>query len=430
VVGARHVAATPCRWEGRHDPADSVICRAVGLGGLIAAVVFAGPASGQERSAAFERAWAPVRAEFRALMESEQMVGGSLMFFHGDTTLAMEFHGFADLATRRPVDAQTIYHWASITKTFTAIALLQLRDRGRIGLDDPIVDYLPELRMIHDPFGPVGAITLRLLLSHAAGFRAPTWPWETGKPWEPFAPTQWSQIVAMMPYTEVLFPPGSRYQYSNLGYVFIGKTIEAVSGDDYEVYVDKNLFKPLGMTSAYFDRTPYHLLRYRSNSYVLRNGQAEPLGLDFDTGVTVSNGGLNAPLPDMIKYLQFLAGVPGLSPDARAVLDRKTLEEMWRPLQRVGDINGDSIGLGFYVTNRRGIRLISHHGGQAGFKSFFYVDPATGAGAIAAFNTIPADGQATADPRPRIRTIFTSLLDRLVEHPFALFAEARLRARP
>ena len=75
-----------------------------------------------------------------------------------------------------------MYHWASITKTLTAIAILQLRDRGRLTLDDPIVRYVPELRQVHDEFGSIDDVTLRMLLSHCAGFQNPTWPYGEGRP--------------------------------------------------------------------------------------------------------------------------------------------------------------------------------------------------------------------------------------------------------
>ena len=236
------------------------------------------------------------------------MIGASLWFLRGDSVLAREYHGKADLESGRLVDAHTIYHWASITKTMTAIAIMQLRDRGRLSLDDPIVKYVPELRLVHNRFGPMEAVTIRHLLSHSAGFRNPTWPWGGNQPWHPHEPTEWAQLVAMMPYTEIRFPPGTRYSYSNPGIVFLGRVIETLSGDDYEVYIDKNLFKPLGMTRSYFDLTPYHLLGDRSNNYEVRNGRPVANGLDFDTGITVSNGGLNAPLTDMAKYFAFLLG--------------------------------------------------------------------------------------------------------------------------
>ncbi|MGI8844497.1 MAG: serine hydrolase domain-containing protein, partial [Gemmatimonadaceae bacterium] len=156
--------------------------------------------------AGFDTAWSRIAAHFNQRMDEEGIVGGSFWFIHDGKVLGKEVHGFADLETQRRVDENTIYHWASITKTFTGIAIMQLRDRGLLTLDDPVIHHLPELRQVHNPFGPMEAITIRQLLSHSAGFRNPTWPWGGDEPWHPHEPTEWSQLVAMMPYTEILFP--------------------------------------------------------------------------------------------------------------------------------------------------------------------------------------------------------------------------------
>jgi CubicO group peptidase (beta-lactamase class C family) len=380
---------------------------------------------GQKPADRFGPAWAPLAAFFHSSLQEEGVVGGAVALVAGDSVMAKEFHGFADLATKRPVTAETIFHWASVTKTFTAIALLQLRDRGLLSLEDPVVRWVPELAAVHNQYGSMGSITLRQLLSHSAGFRNPTWPWGGDQPWHPFEPTKWSQLVAMLPYTEILFPPGSKFSYSNPGYIFLGRTIEELTGEDYEVYLEKNVLRPLGMTSSYFDQTPYHLLARRSNNYDVRNGVAEPNGLDFDTGITVSNSGLNAPIADMVKYLRFLVGAPGLSEAARQVLARATLEEMWRPLVKVAAEEGDSIGLGFFQMTRNGIRLVGHTGSQRAFRSLFYLDPKSGAAIIAVFNTAPADDPRNPvdapTARPRIPYLFNGLLERATTAVFPLF---------
>ena len=179
---------------------------------------------------------------------------------------SFETEGMADLERHRAVDENTIYHWASITKTFTAIAIMQLRDDGLISLDDPIVDYVPELREVHNEYGSMEEITIRHLMSHSAGFRGGTWPYAGGEPWHPHEPTEWSQLVSMIPYTEIHFEPGSRYSYSNPGIIFLGLVIEKVSGDVFEAYIDKNIFRPLGMSWSYFDVTPRPLRAHRRGS--------------------------------------------------------------------------------------------------------------------------------------------------------------------
>ncbi len=215
----------------------------------------------------------------------------------------------------------TIYHWASITKTFTGIAIMQLRDRGLLSLDDPVVKYVPELRLAHNPFGDIVQVKIRHLMSHSAGFRASTWPWGGDQPWHPFEPTSWEQLVAMLPYTDVQFAPGSKYSYSNPGVIFLGRIIQLLSGDDYEVYVTKNILMPLGMRSTFFDRAPYYLLPHRSHSYFRDEAGLREARFDFDTGITVSNGGLNSPFDDMAKYLSFLIGDPKRA-DYEVVLKR------------------------------------------------------------------------------------------------------------
>jgi CubicO group peptidase (beta-lactamase class C family) len=338
-------------------------------------------------------AWAETVSAWKATVSAEGIVGASLALLQNGRVLDLQTHGMADLATARRVDEQTIYHWASITKTFTGISIMQLRDRGLLRLDDPIVDYVPELRDVHNPFGSMEEITIRHLLSHSSGFRGGTWPWAGSESWQPHEPTEWSQLVAMLPYTRIHFEPGSRFSYSNPGIVFLGRVIEAVTGDVFEAYVDKNIFRPLGMRRTYFDSTPWHLLRHRSNHYFVRGGSPEPGGIDFNTGITVSNGGLNAPVADMARYLAFLTGSAD-GADATDVLSRRSLEEMWRSAVPIGetDIGRESMGLTFWLYERGDRRRIGHTGSQRAFFSFIYIDPATGAGVIAAFNSVGVDG--------------------------------------
>src|SRR5438445_13332028 len=108
---------------------------------------------------------------------------------------------------------------------------MQLRQRGGLSLDDRVTAHRPELAQVHDTFGAIGDITIRMLLSHSAGFQDPTWPYKAGKPWEPFEPARWEQLAAMMPYQEILFRPGTRYGYSNPAFIYLARTIEQLSGD-------------------------------------------------------------------------------------------------------------------------------------------------------------------------------------------------------
>ena len=344
--------------------------------------------------------WESFRQVYRSSLRKFGVMGSSVEVIAGDRAIFRDVYGEANSEKRQAVDENTTFHWASITKTFTGIAIMQLRDHGKFQLDDPVVKYVPELRMIHDPYGPVEAITIRQLMSHTAGFRSPTWPWGAGKDWEPFEPTKWSQIVAMLPYTELLFAPGTRHSYSNLGVVFLGQIIERLSGDDYEVYVDKNILKPLRMYASYFDRSPYFLLKNRAEGYLRENGSLKAAPFNFDSGITVSNSGLNSPFPDMIRYLDFLIGVGGQGDLYAEVLKRTSLEEMFGkqmaitstdPSQTASGGQADWVGLSFFLHEADGRLYVGHGGQQGGFISHFYVDPKRKLGYLIVFNTDSSD---------------------------------------
>lgn len=345
---------------------------------------------------------ADIKTFYEAGLKRNGIVGSGLMLIRDGRLAGGDFQGYARLSLQQAVTENTTFHWASITKTLTAIAILQLRDRGFLKLDDPVVKYVPELATVHDPWGAVDAITIRNLLTHSGGFRSATWPWGGDQEWQPFEPTRWSQIVAMLPYTEVLFKPGSRFSYSNLGFVFLGQVIERLSGDDYEVYVDKNILKPLAMYQSYFDRSPYHLLKYRSGSYTLSAGKLTEQRFNFDTGITVSNSGLNAPLPDMVKYLEFLLGDPARSETYDEILKRSSIQEMFQPELKIssrdasnpnGPDDRDSVGLSCFIREDGGRTFVGHGGNQNGFISHFYIQPETRSAYVVNFNTDASDSK-------------------------------------
>lgn len=334
--------------------------------------------------------WSDVRTFFVDGVKREGLVGASLAWVRDGKLEVIETTGLADRASGAPVTRDTIYHWASITKTFTAVAIMQLRDQGKLTLDDPIVDYVPELALVHNPHGKMRDITIRHLLSHSAGFRGGTWPWGGDKAWHPFEPPAWEQVAAMMPYTEILFPPGTRYSYSNPGIIFLGRVIERLSGEPFETYIDKQILRPLGMRDTFFDRAPAHARAQRSHSYYLNDGALTEAPFDFDTGITVSNGGLNAPIGDLAKWMGFLTGSPGDD----AVLKRSSLEEMLQPVVPVvaggaGEqgVGTGAMGLSFFLEKHGGLDLIAHSGSQNGFIAHFYIHPPSRSAYVVAFNT-------------------------------------------
>jgi CubicO group peptidase (beta-lactamase class C family) len=342
--------------------------------------------------------WPAFTQLFDRSVDHDRIVGASALIVRDGRVAARHQHGLADRATAQPVTERTIFHYGSITKTLTAIAIMQLRDRGRLTLDERVTRFVPELRRVHNPYGSMDDITIRMLLSHSAGFQNPTWPYKQGKPWEPFEPATWEQLVAMMPYQEISFKPGSRYSYSNPAFIYLARIIEELTGDPWQTYVQKNIFAPLNLARSYFGITPYYLAADRSHNYTLvRDAKgvqsARDNGADFDPGITIPNGGWNAPLDDLAAYLAFLTnathGDPATERRYDIVLRHSSLEEMWNPLfpTTTAKTDSESVGLSFFLVRRGSAKFVGHTGSQAGFLAFMYFNPANGAGIVAAFNT-------------------------------------------
>ncbi len=348
---------------------------------------------------AADTSWNTLRDAFRRYTVSDSVVGASLVVVRNGSVVARDNVGLGDRARLEPVTDATIYHWGSITKTLTAIAIMQLRDRGKLRLDDRITQYLPELRQIHSAYGSMDDITLRMLMSHSAGTRNGTWPYSDDAAWQPFEPTRWEQLVAMMPYQQLLFKPGSQCGYSNPAFVYLARVIEQLTGDPWIHYVQKNIWTPLGLTRSYVNTTPYHLAADRSNNYTVRHDSATnaitvlPNGRDFDPGITIPNGGWNAPVGDLVTYASFLTNASG-SDAARqrlydTILSRASLNEMWTaivPLDARRPSEG-AMGLSFFLYERGAARVIGHTGSQAGFRSFLHFNPRTARAVIGVYNT-------------------------------------------
>lgn len=365
-------------------------------------------------------------AFYQAGVKKYGIVGSSFAFVHDDQVIDHQTYGMAHIANNYKVDEETIYHWASISKTLTGIAIMQLRDHGKLKLEDPITKYVPELRLVHNQFGSMDEITIAQLLSHIAGFRGGTFPFGGDKDWHPAEPTRWEQLVAMFPYTEIQFKPGSKYSYSNPGIVYLGQVIERLSGEDFEVYMDKNILKPLGMYHSFYDTTPYYLLKHRSHSYQIdKNGKMTEGRFDMDTGITVSNGGLNSPFTDMTKYLKFLVGDPKKQAEYDVVLKRSSLEEMWQPVMDVldepkdGQNRKDFIGKCFFIEDNFGQRFIGHSGHQNNFSAHLYLNPTTRSAYLVAYNTfntaVGGDSKITTD------TLDKEIKEYLFQNIFPLF---------
>jgi CubicO group peptidase (beta-lactamase class C family) len=204
-------------------------------------------------------------------------------------------YGVRDVASKQPVDADTLFRLASVTKSFTAIAVLQLRDAGKLSLDDPAEKYLPEMAGLIYPSRDSARITIRQLLTHTAGLpRGQPVPMD-----DKHAPTE-EEILKSLQGMELDAPPNTRHSYSNLGFMLAGMIVARVSGTPYTDYLTSHVLVPLGMTSTGFDPPADRL----ASGYVLHGGEIEHPPM-IKQGATAPAGGLFSSLRDLARYASF-----------------------------------------------------------------------------------------------------------------------------
>ncbi|NQV49432.1 MAG: beta-lactamase family protein, partial [Candidatus Marinimicrobia bacterium] len=193
-----------------------------------------------------------IQAELKLLetwVEAQQQYrdipGISIGLVYDQELIYAKGFGFADLEQKSPVNPDTPFRMASITKTFTATAILQLRDAGKLRLDDPVVNYLPWFN-IKQSYPDQPPITIRHLLTHTSGLpREADFPYWTDHNF----PTM-EQIKATLATQETIYPPATQIKYSNLGLSLAGEIVAATSGDSYENYIRSHILEPLGMTGS------------------------------------------------------------------------------------------------------------------------------------------------------------------------------------
>jgi len=265
--------------------------------------------------------------------------------------------GFADLDLKSPVDPDTPFRMASITKTFTATAILQLRDGGKLRLDDPVVTFLPWFN-IQQRYSDQPPITIRQLLTHTSGLpREADFPYWT----DHIFPTM-DQIKATLATQETIYPPATQIKYSNLGLSLAGEIVAAASGDSYENYVRSHILEPLGMTGStvipdeLYQRglvTPYgHRLE----------GSTHKVEEYTETKGIAAAASLASTVTDLANYvsLQFRED----DNSTGAIVKGSTLKEMHR-VQFLEPSWSSGWGLGWSVWQRNG-KTVNGHGGWVG----------------------------------------------------------------
>lgn len=322
--------------------------------------------------------------EYQAAVD--RVPGLSLGVVHDQEILDADAFGVANPETAAPALPETLYSICSISKLFTSIAVLQLRDAGELRLDDPVAAHLDwfDIRDVHPDDEP---ITVRRLLTHSAGLpRESDFPYWTRDDY-PF-PTH-DQIVARLREQETLYPAARFFQYSNLGLTLAGEIVAAVSGQPYGIYVRSHILDPLEMLSTFTEVPEARRGEGLAvgHSALERDGSRDVIPA-FQTRGIAPAAGFASNVPDLAKFAMWQFRLLGDGGDE--VLRASTLREM----QRVHWVDPDwktTWGLGFEVEHVGERTLVGHSGGCPGYYTHVRLEPRTRIAVIVLTNAIGAE---------------------------------------
>jgi len=320
-------------------------------------------------------------------LERSDIAGAVVVVLKDGRTLLRKGYGFADNDKKTPVDAtSTAFRLASISKTFTWIAVMQLVEQRKLDLDADVNAYLDF--EIHPAFGK--PVTLRNLMTHTAGFE------------EVFRDLLFTDLKSKVSLRQFvmdnqprrIFRPGTVSAYSNYGVGLGGYIVERASREPFEQYVREHIFAPLGMTHSGFEE-PLPAGITPSEGY--RSTDKKPVG--FEIFLPAPAGGVSSSGSDMSRYA--LALLNGGELDGKRILEPETLAAMWTPQFRANEAM-PPICMGFYETWRNGLHFIGHDGDLLAFHSRFLLEPKHKLAIFVSFNSRGSEGKV----RPEILRMF------------------------
>jgi CubicO group peptidase (beta-lactamase class C family) len=289
-------------------------------------------------------------------MQLQRIPGLSVLVIQSGKILRAEGFGLANVELQVPVRPETVFQSGSVGKQFTATAVMMLVEEGRIGLEDPLTKYFA------DAPPSWKNVTIRELLSHTAGFGDYPKNFDFRKDW---TEAEELKLIESIP---LAYPPGTNWEYSNLGYVTLGILIHRVTGKFYGDFLQQRIFQPLRMTSARII-SEADIIPNRSAGYRLVKGELKNQEWVAPMVNTTADGSLYFSILDLAKWDAALY--------TEKLLKRSSLDLMWTPVKlKNGERNKEGYGFGWFDEERHGHRCISHDGAWQGFKTAIdrYVD--------------------------------------------------------
>jgi CubicO group peptidase (beta-lactamase class C family) len=323
-----------------------------------------------------------LEATAASFVKRQRLPGAAVGVVTGEGLVWFGGVGFADVADRRAPEPTSLYRIGSITKTFTGTAIMQLRDEGRLHLDDPAVDHVPELRDATSRFGPIETLTIRRMLSHESGLQG-------DPPRTDWALPVYEGVVARnlerIAEIGIRIPPNTQQKYSNLAYQLLGEIVARVSGLPYVEYVRDKILRPLGMDSTAFEPLPEDL-RSRTATGYARRFLSDEFELPPVSPPLWAEGGLWSCTADLARWVSFQLSREVGSLKGTQVLDGSTLIEMQTARYLGDDTWTEAWAIAWYARRRGEVIWVQHGGGIYGFTTSVCFDPDEQVGVVALVN--------------------------------------------
>jgi CubicO group peptidase (beta-lactamase class C family)/D-alanyl-D-alanine dipeptidase len=311
-------------------------------------------------------------AVIRDEVEQKQIPAFSFALVEGDRLVWAEGFGFRDAEKTQPATADTIYRVGSISKLFTALAIMQMAEAGKLDIDAPLQDYLPEFHVENPHDIP---LTLRQMMSHQSGLVRES---PVGNYFDPTEPTL-EETIASLQTTSLVYAPQTRTKYSNAAIAVVGGALEKVAGQSHPEFVQSRLLDPLDMTHSSFVLTPDVRARLATGWMWTYDGQRfEAPQFLLGTGPA---GNMYSSVRDLAKFVSCL--LDDCRADGSPLLQPETYRQMITPSE-TSDGAPQSFGLGFHIRDLDGMTQIGHGGAVYGFSTQLEVLPERKLGVVAA----------------------------------------------
>ena len=334
--------------------------------------------------------------------------GMSLVVVKDGKVIYKKGFGWADRPRKIAATSESVYHWWSITKIVTAIAILQLQEQGKLRLDDPVKKFLPFF-IVQYPSPKSKVITLQHLLNHSSGLPNPgfsimSWIHHEGEP----SLDQTALIEKVLPdFSKLEFEPGDHAEYTNIGYMVLGAIIEKVTGQTYEDYIRENILKLLAMEHTDFKYTkvmePYEaagshplfnmwtpLVPFIGGSYV-REISGNHLWFERVYTDQTPPTGLIGPATDAARLAA--AYLNGGELDGKRILSQETISMMTSDENVKGKASENRLqGIGWQIYDDKGQQMITHDGGGLGFSTVMQLYPDKKLGFVLFTNDVTCEG--------------------------------------